>query len=118
MYHSSSTDDVPPVVYFHFALVIAAAAGISAHIFYFTRGFREHRGLQIVIFHLLAGTLVLFQSIRFVGVIHGILSAAAVNAVYLSSLFGSIVIYRLFFHRLRHFPGPWIARVTKFYGPW
>lgn len=34
---------------------------------------------------------------------------------YLLGLFGSIEVYRVFFHRLRHFPGPFWARVSKFW---
>ena len=34
---------------------------------------------------------------------------------YAGALFTSIVIYRVFFHRLRNFPGPWMARCTKFW---
>ncbi|KAF2139216.1 uncharacterized protein K452DRAFT_275327 [Aplosporella prunicola CBS 121167] len=30
-------------------------------------------------------------------------------------LFFSIAVYRLFFHRLRKFPGPWGAKLTRFY---
>lgn len=37
-------------------------------------------------------------------------------AVYLGVLTTSIVIYRTFFHRLRHIPGPFLARCTKLYG--
>ncbi|KAF1808400.1 putative cytochrome P450 [Eremomyces bilateralis CBS 781.70] len=35
--------------------------------------------------------------------------------VYFATIFTSIVIYRFFFHRLRHYPGPLLAKVTKFY---
>ena len=34
---------------------------------------------------------------------------------YALSLFASIVIYRTCFHRLRSFPGPLLARVSKFW---
>lgn len=34
---------------------------------------------------------------------------------YATALFASIIIYRAFFHRLRHFPGPPLAAVSKFY---
>ncbi|OAK99157.1 cytochrome P450 [Phaeosphaeriaceae sp. SRC1lsM3a] len=37
---------------------------------------------------------------------------------YMSGLFASICIYRRYFHRLRHFPGPPLAGVTKFWHVW
>lgn len=37
---------------------------------------------------------------------------------YLLSLFLSIIVYRLFFHRLREFPGPLGARVSKLWHAW
>ncbi|KAF2851298.1 cytochrome P450 [Plenodomus tracheiphilus IPT5] len=36
-------------------------------------------------------------------------------AVYMSVFITSILIHRAFFHRLRHIPGPFLARCTKFY---
>ncbi|KAH8918586.1 cytochrome P450 [Atractiella rhizophila] len=35
------------------------------------------------------------------------------SGIYLASLTASIVLYRLFFHRLRHIPGPFICKVTQ-----
>lgn len=35
--------------------------------------------------------------------------------LYFGTLLTSIVIYRAFFHRLRHYPGPFMARITNFY---
>lgn len=37
---------------------------------------------------------------------------------YMSGLFSSICIYRRYFHRLRHFPGPPLAGITKFWHVW
>lgn len=45
-------------------------------------------------------------------------AAADATLIFLSflvGLFTSTAIYRLFFHRLRHFPGPWAAKLTRFY---
>ena len=36
-------------------------------------------------------------------------------SVYLLSLSSSIVVYRIFFHRLRQIPGPFWAKVSKFW---
>ncbi|KAE8378838.1 cytochrome P450 [Aspergillus bertholletiae] len=38
--------------------------------------------------------------------------------LYLSSLFSSIAVYRVFFHQLRHFPGPRLAAVSKLWHVW
>lgn len=35
--------------------------------------------------------------------------------VYFATIFTSMFLYRAFFHRLRHYPGPFMARITKFY---
>jgi hypothetical protein len=35
--------------------------------------------------------------------------------IYFGTILTSIIIYRAFFHRLRHYPGPFMARITNFY---
>ncbi|KAF3026714.1 hypothetical protein E8E14_014727 [Neopestalotiopsis sp. 37M] len=51
---------------------------------------------------------------------HGVLQTVFRSGVTMASLLGgtliSMVVYRVFFHRLRKFPGPWAAKVSKFYG--
>ncbi|KAF9632896.1 putative cytochrome p450 protein [Lasiodiplodia theobromae] len=43
-------------------------------------------------------------------------SLAVAAVIFVASLAVSTVVYRLFFHRLRKFPGPFGAKVSKFYG--
>ena len=43
------------------------------------------------------------------------LAVSEIYAVYLTGLWSSILIYRAFFHRLRDIPGPFGARLSKFY---
>lgn len=42
----------------------------------------------------------------------------AIFAGYLGSLFGSILIYRIYLHRLRSFPGPFLAAASKLWHSW
>ncbi|KAJ4396529.1 hypothetical protein N0V93_000749 [Gnomoniopsis smithogilvyi] len=44
-----------------------------------------------------------------------ILETATIAARFNAGLFGSILIYRAFFHRLHRFPGPLPAKLTRFY---
>ena len=52
------------------------------------------------------GTTTTFQAVARVLLLDGAL---------LTGLFGNIVLYRLFFHRLRNVPGPIGARISRFY---
>jgi hypothetical protein len=97
---------------------VAAAAGVSSHILYFIRGFRERQGLAIIGVHLAAGTAVALKSTQVYGIVPGIAFACLINLSYLCALSLSITVYRLFFHRLRRFPGPFAAKITEFYGPY
>ena len=42
-------------------------------------------------------------------------TATVWSASFIGGVFGSMVVYRLFFHRLRKYPGPAAARVTQWY---
>ncbi len=100
------------------ACLAATVVGFLSHVLYFIRGSRTMQALGILAFYLAVGTLLVLGCLTLYGAVSGLFVAAAICASYLGSLFGSIVIYRLFFHRLRHVPGPFVAKFTKLYGPW
>jgi tryprostatin B 6-hydroxylase len=50
-----------------------------------------------------------------VGALSGLKVTAILVFSFWASLWTSIIVYRLFFHRLREFPGPVLARVSKLY---
>ncbi|KAH8898737.1 cytochrome P450 [Thozetella sp. PMI_491] len=86
----------------------SGATGLFAHIFYFVHGNHNDQGLEIAlaVFIVRHGALV------------GSFFSTAVCTSYLGTLLTSICFYRICFHPLARFPGPWAAKITKFYGPW
>lgn len=87
-----------------------ATVGLLSHILYFIRGYHDTQTLGIIIAHIAGYTTLL--------VLSNLSTATLIFASYLSTLFTSITIYRLFFHRLRRFPGPLAAKITRLYGPY
>ncbi|UNI22115.1 hypothetical protein JDV02_008035 [Purpureocillium takamizusanense] len=49
------------------------------------------------------------------GVTIALWRTASADTSFLAGLFGSMLLYRAFFHRLRRFPGPFAARLSNFY---
>lgn len=98
-------------------LFAAASLGVLAHIGVFIRGEWHLRGPNIVATH--AIVLVLGSLLRAfytsLPVISSLLASSILFSTYLIGLFASISVYRLFFHRIRHFPGPRLAALTKFW---
>ncbi|ORX94170.1 cytochrome P450 [Clohesyomyces aquaticus] len=94
-----------------FVHFIAVGVGILAHQGVFIRGEWHLRGPYVVLLHL----TVLFVSVGLTG---NLQTPLYHGALYLFGLFGSMVIYRIFFHRLRKFPGPTGAAVSKLWHVW
>ena len=99
-------------------LCIAAAAGILSHNLIFIRNEHHIQAPQLFRFFLLL-SLLLFAGEAKIWALSNSGQAARTSAFivlsYSGSLFTSIAIYRLFFHKLRNFPGPIGARVSKFW---
>lgn len=100
------------------ACAAAAVTGFLSHVLYFIRGYRDMQAFHIFVGHVLAYTGITAGVATQSGISRAFVVSAAVFTAYLASLFTSIVTYRLFFHPLRHFPGPLAAKMTRFYGPW
>ncbi|KAK7915085.1 cytochrome P450 [Apiospora marii] len=97
----------------------SAAIGILSHVALYIRGEWHLRApLLVKLYTILA--LIGVSAGVYLG--HGPSSSLRLNGIiaagYSLGLFSSIVIYRKIFHRLRHFPGPWLAGATKFWHAW
>lgn len=96
--------------------IIAFASGIAVYLGFFQRGERflyPFRYVQALILAILIGTVARVQY-------EGVHPISAFKAMFsftgtaLAGLFSSLIVYRLFFNPLNRFPGPYLARLTKF----
>ncbi|KAJ5115372.1 cytochrome P450 [Penicillium alfredii] len=95
---------------------IAIVLGLFAHCFVFIHGEWHLRAPAVVVFHVcVAALLYIWELSRLTA--NGSWTVVLVGA-YIFSLLSSISIYRLFFHRLRIFPGPRLAAWTKLWHVW
>ena len=86
-------------------LSLAALAGIASHLGLFIHGEWHLHVPEVLMAHGLIFAISCFLTTT--------ARSIALSVVYLASLFTSISLYRLFFHRTRHFPGPRLAGLTK-----
>lgn len=96
---------------------LSAIAGLLSHLLLFIHG--EWHEQAPALLRLYAGLAVLVYLVEAnvfsYGFVNGIRPAAAVVGAYAGALFGSMIIYRTLFHRLRGFNGPFLARISKLY---
>ncbi|TEA18151.1 Cytochrome P450 monooxygenase orf5 [Colletotrichum sidae] len=96
----------------------AAAVGVASHWLYYIRGPRSMDVMGIFVFHAVALSLLLVRTLSSRGLYDGLVSYVLICGSYFIALFTSIGIYRMIFHPLRHFRGPWQSKITKLYIPW
>lgn len=91
--------------------------GLASHLLYFIHGEHHVQALRILKLCLLLPSLSLIGLTQLGG--RQFSEAAAWTAwltcAYVGALWTSMVVYRVFFHRLGGFPGPRLAKASKFY---
>lgn len=88
--------------------------GIASHLTFFIHGEHHLRAFDYFVgalaFPFLASlSLVYFHT----PVVEALTVTSVFSCSFLCGLFGSIFVYRVFFHQLRSFPGPFPAKITK-----
>ena len=97
--------------------ILSASIGVLSHLCIFVRGEHHLRASLLFRLYLSVAALPVLSEI----LIHpsNLSSAFKASAFLIASyaifLFTSMTVYRVFFHRLRQFPGPPLAPVSKLY---
>jgi hypothetical protein len=92
---------------------MALVAGIIAHRALFIHGEWHLRASAVLRVHLAVWAALLVPESRYLGVLGALQDGSLIALAYFAGLFGSIAVYRVFFHPLRDYPGPLLARMTK-----
>lgn len=102
------------------AVVWAALAGVLSHVTYFMHGEHQRQGPVIFRISILLILILFTVELKFKGngVVQATAASASIIAAFLTSLFASMTVYRVCFHRLKEFPGPFVSKVTKFWHAW
>jgi cytochrome P450 family 628 len=97
-----------------FLNLLAAFSGALAHLAVFRKGEWDVASPSVFAFYcsIFAAALLSTSPLLINTPIQGVTQIAICHV---AGLYGSMLLYRAFFHRLSQYPGPFLARVTNFY---
>lgn len=98
-------------------VVVSALSGVTSHIVFFVHGELDRKAKQIFSGLVLtpAAILTIFVTLG-IPLVEASITTATIWASFLAALTASILVYRVFLHPLRKFPGPVLAGTTKWWG--
>lgn len=98
-------------------IILAAATGIASHNLLFIHGEWHMQAPRLLRIYLVLTLFACMEELRYSSgsAAERLEGALLLIGVYALSLLASLVVYRTIFHRLRNFPGPFWARVSKFW---
>ena len=115
----STSHELPSTIYNSLParLYGAAALGVLSHLCLFIRGEWHMQAPTLLTFYSILSLFIFLAEIRYGAsdALSSLYETFLLVSSYSAALFTSMVIYRKYFHRLRHFPGPWLAGATKFW---
>jgi hypothetical protein len=92
----------------------SSAVGLVSHLGYFINGEYHLQAPDIFRFFFIAVGILYITLLKIVG--YGALESAKATVLmtgaYLGTAFTSLLVYRVFFHPLRSFPGPFLAKTS------
>ncbi|GME27678.1 cytochrome p450 [Neofusicoccum parvum] len=98
------------------ALAVSAGyLGVVFHALFVRRLFVEEYLYPFLGGYALAAGSLVSICLSFFNVRDALLKASVITTAFTAGLYFSMSIYRLFLHRLRKFPGPWGAKLSRFY---
>jgi hypothetical protein len=95
--------------------LLAAVTGLLAHNVIFIRGEWHRQASELCALSFALPVVLWVLELRHDDRLtyEGLQNIFSVTGSFFAGLFVSIVVYRLMFHRLRKYPGPFLARITK-----
>lgn len=94
--------------------LVPLTTGVIAHLL--VRPFEIDRYIFVIIAASVTSFVVVFTThYKHHSIIESLFNANVIALTFAAGFFGSTFVHRAFFHRLHRFPGPFLAKVSRFY---